>query len=88
MRESVSKCCALAYVRESISHRRGTLSGRPPRGTYERAVKKSARASFVGSEKRVRARGEEGVVTRRKKGARAKQEVVNLNLLLGNRNSL
>jgi len=53
--ECVSECCALVYVRESISRRRrGTLSGRPPRGMHEGAVKKRAPPSR-GPKKRVRA---------------------------------
>lgn len=75
---------AARYVRESISRRRrGTLSGRPPRGTYEGAIKKCAPPSRS-PKKRVRekaARRGGGDVTRRKKDARAKREAVNLGLL-------
>lgn len=59
-------------------------------GRYEGAVKKRA-PPLRGRKKRTWARRERerggGYVTRRKKGARAKREAVNLGLLLGNRNS-
>lgn len=87
MCESVSERASVARsrVRESISRRRGTLSGRLPRGAYEGAVKKNARTSFARPEKKSpeHAAAKRGDVTRRKKGARAKREVVNLGPLIG-----
>lgn len=89
VRESGSER-ALGYVRKSILRRIGTLSGRPPaHGTVRRGSKKAS-TSFArpGEKKKVPGRAaRRGYVTRRKKGARAKREAVNLGLLLGNRNS-
>lgn len=84
MRESVSEWASLARsrIRESILRRRGTLSG------VWRGSKKTRAPPSRGPKKRVPSRAAgRGDVTRCKKGARAKREVVNLSLLLGNRNS-
>lgn len=57
-------------------------------GRYEGAVKKRAPPSRGRGKKKDSGRAaRRGYVTRRKKGARAKREAVNLGLLLGNRNS-